>query len=228
MKENNAPRTIRLADYRPPNYLIETTDLNVRIFADHTDVTAVIQFYANPAVADAVGQPLELMGASLELRTLQLDGRELTPAQYQLHEERLVVPGVPARFTLTIDTRIDPKANTSLEGLYLSKGMYCTQCEAEGFRKITFYLDRPDVMAKFRTRIEADKKSCPILLSNGNPIQRGELGNGRHYVIWEDPFKKPCYLFALVAGDLAVVEDRFTTMSGRDVLLQIFVEPHDL
>lgn len=228
MRENNAPRTIRLADYRPPNYLIDTTDLNVRIQPGHTDVTATITFYANPAVADAAGKPLELMGANLELRGLQLDGRALTPAEYEVQEERLVISQVPARFVLTIDTRIDPQANTSLEGLYLSKGMYCTQCEAEGFRKITYYLDRPDVMAKFRTRIEADKKTCPILLSNGNLVQRGELDNGRHFVVWEDPFKKPCYLFALVAGDLAVVEGTFTTCSGREVLLQIFVEPHDL
>ncbi|MEZ5507126.1 MAG: hypothetical protein R3F38_14635 [Gammaproteobacteria bacterium] len=139
-----------------------------------------------------------------------------------------MIPSVPARFTLTIDTRIDPKANTSLEGLYLSKGMYCTQCEAEGFRKITYYLDRPDVMATFRTRVEADKQTCPVLLSNGNPVARGDLADGRHFVVWEDPFKKPCYLFALVAGDLAVVEDHFVTRSGRKVLLQIFVEPHDL
>ncbi len=228
MRENNAPRTIRLADYRPPNYLIDTTDLDVRIHDDHTDVTATIRFYCNPAVADAPGKPLELVGAALELRGLQLDGRALATSDYSVQDEQLVIPGVPAQFTLIIETRINPKANTSLEGLYLSKGMYCTQCEAEGFRKITYYLDRPDVMARFRTRIEADKKSCPVLLSNGNPVQRGDLGNGRHFAVWEDPFKKPCYLFALVAGDLAVVEDRFTTCSGRDVLLQIFVEPHDL
>lgn len=228
MKENNAPRTIRLEDYRAPAYLIETTDLDVRIFDQCTDVTAVLQIVRNPAVADAAGRPLELNGANLTLTGLQLDGKPLDEQDYQLHDEWLVIPSVPARFTLTIDTRIDPKANTSLEGLYLSKGMYCTQCEAEGFRKITYYLDRPDVMATFRTRVEADKQTCPVLLSNGNPVARGDLPDGRHFVVWEDPFKKPCYLFALVAGDLAVVEDHFVTRSGRKVLLQIFVEPHDL
>jgi aminopeptidase N len=227
MKENNAPRTIRLADYRPPAYLIETTDLDVRIFDGHTDVRAVLAVVRNPAAGNAPNV-LELNGTQLELRGLQLDGKTLPASAYQLQDEGLTIPSVPDRFSLTIDTRISPETNTSLEGLYLSKGMYCTQCEAEGFRKITYYLDRPDVMATFRTRVEADKKTCPILLSNGNPVARGDLDGGRHFVVWEDPFKKPCYLFALVAGDLAMVEDHFTTMSGRDVLLQIFVEPHDL
>lgn len=228
MKENNAPRTIRLDDYRPPAYLIETTDLDVRIFDQYTDVTAVLQIVRNPVAPAAAASPLELNGANLTLTGLQLDGKPLDEQYYQLHDESLVIPSVPARFTLTIDTRIDPKANTSLEGLYLSKGMYCTQCEAEGFRKITYYLDRPDVMAIFRTRVEADKQTCPVLLSNGNPVARGDLADGRHFVVWEDPFKKPCYLFALVAGDLAVVEDHFVTRSGRQVLLQIFVESQDL
>ncbi len=227
MKENNAPRTIRLADYRPPAYLIETTDLNVRIFDQHTDVTATLAIVRNPAAGNAPNV-LELNGANLELRGLQLDDKVLPESGYQLQDEGLLIPAVPDRFTLIIETRIQPHANTSLEGLYLSKGMYCTQCEAEGFRKITYYLDRPDVMATFRTRVEADKSACPVLLSNGNPVARGDLENGRHFVVWEDPFKKPCYLFALVAGKLSVVEDHFTTMSGRPVLLQIFVEPQDL
>lgn len=227
MKENNAPRTIRLAEYRPPAYLIETTDLDVRIFDKHTDVRAVLTLKRNPAAGNAP-KVLELDGVQLELRGLQLDGKTLSPDDYQLHDEGLHIPNVPDGFSLTIDTRINPKANTSLEGLYLSKGMYCTQCEAEGFRKITYYLDRPDVMATFRTRVEADKSTCPVLLSNGNPVEQGELDDGRHFVVWEDPFKKPCYLFALVAGNLAVTEDTFTTMSGRTVQLQIFVEPQDL
>lgn len=227
MKENNAPRTVRLADYRPPAYLIETTDLDVRIFDPHTDVRAVLSVVRNPAAGNAP-RVLTLNGVQLELRGLQLDGKTLDANAYQLREEELILPDVPDQFTLTIDTRIYPRTNTSLEGLYLSKGMYCTQCEAEGFRKITYYLDRPDVMAKFRTRVEADRASCPVLLSNGNPVERGELEGGRHFVVWEDPFKKPCYLFALVAGNLAVVEDEFTTLSGRSVKLQIFVEPHDL
>lgn len=227
MKDNQAPHTVRLADYRPPAYLIDHTDLDVRIHDGFTDVTARLHMRANPALPAETRPALELTGAALELRGLHCDGRALTADDYHLRDETLVIPGMPEHFTLTLDTRIVPETNTSLEGLYLSRGMYCTQCEAEGFRKITYYLDRPDVMATFRTRVEADQARCPVLLSNGNPVARGTLENGRHFVVWEDPFKKPCYLFALVAGDLAVVEDRFTTLSGREVLLQIFVEPQD-
>ncbi|MEE2731574.1 MAG: aminopeptidase N [Pseudomonadota bacterium] len=228
MKENNAPKTIRLADYKAPNFLIDTVHLDVRIYDDYTDVVSHLTLRANPDVPNAAAQPLELVGADLELLAIELDGAALPSERYEIAEETLSIQQVPAQFSLLIMTRIQPKSNTSLEGLYVSKGMYCTQCEAEGFRKITYYLDRPDVMARFTTRVEADKQAYPVLLSNGNPEEQGDLADGRHYVIWEDPFKKPCYLFALVAGDLAVVEDSFTTMSGRPVKLQLFVEPHDL
>ena len=228
MKENNAPKTIRLADYKAPNYLIDTVHLDVRIYEEYTDVVSHLTVRANPDVPNAAAQPLELVGADLELLAIEVDGVALEAGQYQVVEETLTIPTVPEQFALLTMTRINPKTNTSLEGLYVSKGMYCTQCEAEGFRKITYYLDRPDVMAKFTTRVEADKQAYPVLLSNGNPEERGDLDGGRHYVIWEDPFKKPCYLFALVAGDLSVVEDSFTTVSGRPVKLQLFVEPHDL
>ena len=228
MKENNAPKTIRLTDYKAPNYLIDSVHLDVRIYDEYTDVVSHLAVRANPQVPNASAQPLELVGADLELMAIELDGVELPPERYQIAEETLTIADVPEQFSLLTMTRINPKTNTSLEGLYVSKGMYCTQCEAEGFRKITYYLDRPDVMAKFTTRVEADKQAYPILLSNGNPEERGDLEDGRHYVIWEDPFKKPCYLFALVAGDLSVVEDTFTTVSGRNVKLQLFVEPHDL
>ena len=228
MKENNAPKTIRLADYKAPNYLIDTVHLDVRIYDEHTDVVAHLTVRANPDVPNAAAQPLELVGADLELLAIEINGEELSSDRYQIDDETLTITGVPDQFSLLTMTRINPKTNTSLEGLYVSKGMYCTQCEAEGFRKITYYLDRPDVMAKFTTRVEADKQAYPILLSNGNPEERGDLENGRHYVIWEDPFKKPCYLFALVAGDLSVVEGSFVTSSGREVKLQLFVEPHDL
>lgn len=228
MKENNAPKTIRLSDYKPPNYLIDTIHLDVRIYDEYTDVVSHMAVRANPDVPDARSQPLELLGADLELLAIQLDGETLARERYQIEEETLSITGCPERFTLLTMTRINPKANTSLEGLYVSKGMYCTQCEAEGFRKITYYLDRPDVMARFTTRVEADKQAYPVLLSNGNPVEQGDLAQGRHYVIWEDPFKKPCYLFALVAGDLSMVEDSFTTCSGREVALQLFVEPQDL
>lgn len=228
MRENNQPKTIRLADYKAPNYLIDTTDLRFDLQADFTLVTADIRFYANPKVADAKGQPLELMGVDLELVSLALDGSAVAEDCYTIEGESLTITGVPEIFALQIKTRIKPQENTSLEGLYVSKGMYCTQCEAEGFRKITYYLDRPDVMAKFTTTVVADKTQYPVLLSNGNPIDQGTYDDGRHWVTWQDPFKKPCYLFALVAGDLAVSEDSFTTCSGREIKLQIFVEPHDL
>ncbi|MBA56034.1 MAG: aminopeptidase N [Pseudomonadales bacterium] len=228
MKENNAPKTIRLADYKAPNYLIDTVHLDVRIYDEYTDVVAHLTVRANPQVPNASAQPLELVGADLELLAIEIDGEAVSSERYQIDEETLTISNVPAQFSLLTMTRINPKTNTSLEGLYVSKGMYCTQCEAEGFRKITYYLDRPDVMAKFTTRVEADKQAYPVLLSNGNPEERGDLDNGRHYVIWEDPFKKPCYLFALVAGDLSVVEDSFVTTSSREVKLQLYVEPHDL
>ena len=228
MKENNAPKTIRLSDYKAPNYLIDTVHLDVRIYDQYTEVVSHMKMRVNPDVPDARSQPLELLGADLELLEIQLDGESLASDRYQISDETLSVTGCPERFTLLTMTRINPKANTSLEGLYVSKGMYCTQCEAEGFRKITYYLDRPDVMARFTTRVEADKQAYPVLLSNGNPVEQGDLDHGRHYVIWEDPFKKPCYLFALVAGDLSVVDDTFTTCSGREVKLQLFVESHDL
>ncbi len=228
MKENNAPKTIRLTDYAEPDYLIDETHLNVVIHDDHSLVTAQLHMRLNPKVKDASGRALQLVGADLQLLGLALDDQSLSDTQYQIAEETLTIPQVPDQFVLTVESRIEPHLNTSLEGLYLSNGMFCTQCEAEGFRKITYYLDRPDVMSRFTTRIEADQTKYPVLLCNGNPIDKGQLDNGRHYVVWQDPFKKPCYLFALVAGDLAVQEDSFITASGREVALQLFVEPHDL
>lgn len=228
MRDNQAPKAIRLSDYRAPDYLIDTVYLDVSLHEQHTDVLATLNVYANPEVSDANTRPLQLKGVDIELLGLAINGEALADERYTIPDETLTITGVPARFALTLHNRIHPETNTSLEGLYLSRGMYCTQCEPEGFRKITYYPDRPDVMARFTTRVEADKTRYPVLLSNGNPVRRGDAGDGRHYVIWEDPYRKPSYLFALVAGDLAVKEDRFVTCSGRDVLLQIFVEPHDL
>ncbi len=228
MRENNAPKTIYLKDYKEPDYFIETTYLEVDLYEDQTLVTARLQFYKNPALPKDSHPPLELVGADLELLDLSLDGKTVGEDDYRIDGETLHINTVPDRFELITRTRIHPQDNTSLEGLYKSNGMFCTQCEAEGFRKITYYLDRPDVMARFTTKVIADKARYPVLLSNGNPIDRGDLQDGRHFVTWEDPFKKPCYLFALVAGDLSVKEDSFTTCSGREVALQIFVEPHDL
>lgn len=229
MKDNQAPHTIRLSEYRAPDYLIDTASLDISLHDTHTDVLATLVVYANPAVPDALQRPLVLKGVDIELVSMAIDGNTIAKDRYTIVEETLTVPGVSQRFTLSLHNRIHPEKNTSLEGLYQSRGMYCTQCEPEGFRKISYYIDRPDVMARFTTRVEADKARYPVLLSNGNPVQRGNAAQpGRHFVVWEDPFRKPSYLFALVAGDLAVKEDRFTTCSGREVLLQIFVEPHDL
>ncbi|CAI8781906.1 aminopeptidase N [Methylocaldum szegediense] len=227
MREHT-PKTIYLKDYTPPDYLIDTVDLFFELDEENTRVTAKLRVRRNPE-SPRENPELELNGEELLLESIKLNGRGLNASEYRLSEESLVLPSVPDRpFDLEIVTRINPKANTALEGLYLSKDMLCTQCEAQGFRKITYFIDRPDVMAKYTTTLVADKSRYPVLLSNGNRIASGELKNGRHWVKWEDPFKKPSYLFALVAGRLECVEDRYVTRSGKEVTLQIFVEKHDL
>lgn len=223
---DQAPKTIYLKDYRVPDYLIKTTDLRVEIYDGETIVSTMLDLYRNPATETPATQ-LTLHGADLELISIAMDNRILTPDDYQLGEESLTLLQTPEAFKLLTITRIRPESNTSLEGLYRSRTMYCTQCEAEGFRKITYYLDRPDVMSEFTTTVVADKK-YPVLLSNGNLIDQGDIDDNRHYATWHDPFKKPAYLFALVAGDLAHIEDQFTTCSGREVTLRIYVEPKDL
>ncbi len=225
MKNNEAPKKIYLKDYREPSYWIKKTTLDVQIYDGHTDVTATLLLERN---ANDESRKLSLDGDSLELRGLTLDGKKLDDTQYVLDAEHLTLENLSDQHELIIETRIYPETNTSLEGLYKSRLIYCTQCEAEGFRKITYYLDRPDVMSEFTTRITADKTRCPILLSNGNKIDEGECANDRHFAVWHDPHLKPAYLFALVAGELSLLEDRFTTCSGRDVLLQIWVEEKDL
>ncbi len=220
------PKTIYLKDYQVPAYLIKTTDLRFEIDEGETIVSAMLHLYRNPTAQTPATQ-LTLHGADLELISIALDGKILTASDYEFGEESLTITNTPAEFKLLTITRIKPESNTSLEGLYRSRTMYCTQCEAEGFRKITYYLDRPDVMSEFTTTVVADKK-YPVLLSNGNLIDKGDADNNRHYATWHDPFKKPAYLFALVAGDLAHIEDSFTTCSGREVALKIFVEPKDL
>ncbi len=222
MNTEATPQTIYLKDYTPPAYLVDSLSLRFDLDEVATVVHARMRMHANP---DAVaGQPLRLDGQELALLAIRLNGRELDTCDYRIDAESLMLDSPPVEFELEIVTRINPSANTALEGLYTSSGNFCTQCEAEGFRKITYYPDRSDVMSVFTTTIVADKTKCPVLLSNGNPIERGELDGGRHFVTWQDPFPKPCYLFALVAGDLACVTDRFTTSSGRDVLLQIYVQ----
>jgi aminopeptidase N len=221
----DTPPTIRLADYRPPAYLVDRVDLDVRLARENTRISARLALRPNPSSPDA-GGPLVLDGEGLGLRAISLDGVPLTGDRYATDGERLTIPAVPQRpFLLETETAIDPAANKALSGLYLSNGVYCTQCEAEGFRRIAYFPDRPDVLSRYRVRIEARKSEAPHLLSNGNLVAAGELaGSDRHFAVWEDPHAKPCYLFALVAGDLACVEDEFVTSSGRKVKLQIFVE----
>ncbi len=217
------PTAIHRQDYTPPDYRIETVDLELDLEPSSTRVKARL---AITAAHDRSGgiRPLVLHGDALELVSVALDGRVLGAGDYALTDTGLTIAAPPPAFTLDIETRIDPAANTQLSGLYVSNNVFCTQCEAEGFRRITYFLDRPDVMATYRTTIRADRAAYPVLLSNGNLVEQGQLEGGRHVAVWHDPFPKPSYLFALVAGDLACNEDRFRTRSGRDVTLRIFVE----
>ncbi|MDB5984798.1 MAG: aminopeptidase [Pseudomonas sp.] len=221
------PKMIYLKDYRAPEYLIDETHLTFELFEDHTLVHAQLVMRRNPARGAGL-PPLVLDGQELELLALSLGDVELAPTDYLQTPDQLTVQPTAAQFTLDSTVRIHPESNTALEGLYKSSGMFCTQCEAEGFRKITYYLDRPDVMSKFTTTVSADKHGFPVLLSNGNPIASGPEEGGRHWATWEDPFMKPAYLFALVAGDLWCVEDTFTTMNQREVTLRIYVEPENI
>ncbi|KTC64585.1 aminopeptidase (plasmid) [Legionella adelaidensis] len=211
--------TIYRNDYQPPNFIVNNIHLNFDLFDDHALVKSELSFTRqHPG-------PLCLYGDELELVNIEMNNEKLDERAYRLENDNLLLTECPEHFSLTITTRIRPQENTKLSGLYRSDDMFCTQCEAEGFRRITFFPDRPDVLTSFTTRITADKKKYPVLLSNGNLIESGELEEGRHWVIWQDPFKKPSYLFALVAGDLACVRDEYTTMSGRTVDIRIYVEP---
>lgn len=215
------PKAIFLKDYRVPAYFVESVDLNFDLFDGYTQVRSVLQLVKN---TDSTETQLCLNGENLQLDGIWLNEQPLSNDAYQLTDEYLYIDNLPAQATLRIDTTIHPEQNTALEGLYQSSGNYCTQCEAEGFRKITYYPDRPDVMATFTTRISADKSLYPYLLSNGNLVEQGDLADNRHYAVWHDPFKKPCYLFALVAGDFDLVQDHFDTHSGRRVALDLYVE----
>ncbi|MEW5666934.1 aminopeptidase N [Pseudomonas putida] len=221
------PQVIYLKDYQAPEYLIDETHLTFELFEDHTLVHAQLVMRRNPARGAGL-PPLELDGQQLELLRASLDDQELQPGDYRLDADSLTVQPKAERFTLDTSVKIHPESNTALEGLYKSGKMFCTQCEAEGFRKITYYLDRPDVMSTFTTTVIAEQHRYPVLLSNGNPIGSGPAEDGRHWATWEDPFMKPAYLFALVAGDLWCVEDSFTRQSGRDVTLRIYVEPENI
>ncbi|MGQ0742561.1 MAG: aminopeptidase N [Alphaproteobacteria bacterium] len=213
------PRPIHLKDYRPPAYRIPEIALDFRLEPEATRVIARTKVERTGESA-----PLVLDGNRLKLAGIKLGGKALESSGYELGDGTLTIHNPPARFALEIETEISPAKNTWLEGLYLSNSMFCTQCEPEGFRCITYFIDRPDNLARYETRIEAPKSTCPVMLSNGNCVETGDLGGGRHFARWRDPFPKPSYLFALVAGDLAHIRDTFTTMSGRKVELRIYVE----
>uniref|UniRef100_A0A2P2MB07 Puromycin-sensitive aminopeptidase isoform X1 n=2 Tax=Rhizophora mucronata TaxID=61149 RepID=A0A2P2MB07_RHIMU len=222
----DAPKEIFLKDYKLPDYYFDTVDLNFLLGEEKTVVSSKITVF--PRV-EGSSYPLVLDGQDLKIISIKVNHKELKDGDYRLNSRHLTIPSPPVgTFTLEIVNEIHPENNTSLEGLYKSSGNFCTQCEAEGFRKITFYQDRPDIMAKYTCRIEADKSLYPVLLSNGNLIEQGDLEGGRHYALWEDPFKKPCYLFALVAGPLESRDDTFVTRSGRKVLLRIWTPAQDL
>jgi aminopeptidase N len=224
--KTDMPRPIRLKDYRPPSHLIDAVDLDVMLDPTATRVRARLEVRPNPA-SDAPATRLRLDGEQLALASVALDGRALAATDYLVSEAALTLPAVPDRaFTLEIVTVINPDANKALQGLYRSRGIYCSQCEAQGFRRITYFLDRPDVLSVYRVRLEADRAAVPVLLANGNPVERGQLDRGRrHYAVWKDPHPKPCYLFAMVGGNLASIASTFRTMSGREVDLRIYVEP---
>lgn len=221
-------------DYRPVPYAAAVVDLLFQLHEEATSVVSTIKFAANPAAGGSkAGGPLELNGApEVELVSLSLDGVAVPASGYERTPKGgLLLKAVPGGegFTLRVETRIKPQENTSLEGLYKSSGNFSTQCEAEGFRRITFFQDRPDVMAVYTVRLEADKAAYPVLLSNGNLVDSGDVAGqqGRHFAVWHDPFVKPCYLFALVAGNLACTEDVFVTKSGRSVALRIWTQHHN-
>ncbi|MFV1922575.1 MAG: aminopeptidase N [Methylotenera sp.] len=220
--KTDTPKTIHLKDYAPATYKVAHASLDFALFEEKTVVKSEVRYIKNP---NSDVKDLTLNGQDQTLISVELDGKPFD--DYTLTDEQLIIKNAGEKFTLTITTEIDPAANTALEGLYKSQGNYCTQCEAEGFRRITYYQDRPDVLSTFSVRIEADKSRYPVLLSNGNLIESGNLEHNRHFTVWSDPFPKPCYLFALVAGDLVRVEDTFVTMSGRHVDLHIYVRDGD-
>ncbi len=220
------PAVTRLANYAPPPFFIDEVDLEFELDEARTLVRAKLKVRRNPDAAPETD--LILDGEGLETGAVGIDGVAISGNRVEIAQEKLTVRDAPDRFVLDTEVAIRPGANQSLEGLYASSGNLCTQCEAQGFRKITWFPDRPDVMARYRVRITGDPQRYPVMLSNGNDVERGTLDDGRRYVVWEDPFPKPSYLFALVAGRLECVEDHFTTRSGREVTLRIHVEPHNI
>jgi len=220
-----APGMVLLSEYRAPDWRVEHLDLHFDLDPAATRVESRIR--VRRAEGAEPGAALRLHGRELELLRLEVDGKPPQSGVVTADEEGLLLADLPDTAEITVETRIRPEANTALEGLYVSGGSLCTQCEAEGFRRITYFPDRPDVLTRYRVRLEADAAYYPVLLANGNRVEAGELPKGRHYAVWEDPFPKPSYLFALVAGDLSCVSDRFTTRSGREVALEVYVEHHN-
>ncbi|MEE9331870.1 MAG: aminopeptidase N [Methylophilaceae bacterium] len=222
IEADTQPKTIYLKDYAPAPYKVEHVNLYFELHEDKTVVKSEVHYLKNAksTTNDLVLNGQDQIIISVEMNGVAFDG-------YTIVDNKMIIKGAAEKFTLTITSEIDPSSNTALEGLYKSQGTYCTQCEAEGFRRITFFQDRPDVLSTFSVRIEADKKQYPVLLSNGNFGDSGDLEGGRHFTVWNDPFPKPCYLFALVAGDLVRTEDTFATMTGRSVDLHIYVRAGD-
>ncbi|NVM75167.1 aminopeptidase N [Duganella sp. SG902] len=225
MRTDSSPTTIYRKDYTPPAYLVDTVELGFDLAPARTVVANRITLRQNP---DAVSHDIVLHGEEIELVRLRLNGKPLGEGDYELSHATLTIRNAPAEVVLEIETTCAPVENTTLSGLYVSNGNFFTQCEAEGFRRITFFPDRPDVMAKYTVMLRADKAAYPVLLSNGNLVEQGDLGDGRHYAKWEDPFKKPSYLFALVAAKLVCQEEKFKLADGREVLLQVWVEEGNL
>lgn len=218
-----SPKTIYLKDYETPKFLVETIDLTFHLHDTKTSVLAVMNIVQNQDLF--TDKTLVLNGEELVLISVKLNNQILTEGRdFEVNADELRIFNVPEKFTLEIDNEMNPLDNKTLDGLYKSGTIFCTQNEPEGFRRITYYIDRPDNMAVFKTKIIADKKLYPVLLSNGNLIEKGDLSNGEHYVVWHDPFKKPAYLYALVAGDLGVIKDSFITMSGRKIALEIYCD----
>jgi aminopeptidase N len=218
------PQVIRREDYKEPDFIVEKVELVFDLDRDVTNVKSRLFMAANPVRGTGKGDEVFLHGEDMKLLSVTLNDMRLASSDFTVDQDGLRFKAPGQNFIAELETQISPANNTRLEGLYVSQSAFCTQCEAEGFRRITYFSDRPDVMATYKVTINANKESCPVLLSNGNLIDSGDLDGGRHFAVWEDPFPKPSYLFALVAGDLACVEDSFTTMSGRDVALRIFVE----
>lgn len=220
------PVTVYRRDYQPSPFLIDSIELLFELHPTHTKVTNVMHLNRN-RLYQGEYDAMRLNGENLELIKIEIDGSELAQEKYSIDAAGLTILHPSTECTMRIETEINPDSNKALSGLYRSSGNYCTQCEAEGFRRITYYFDRPDVLARFTTRIEADYEECPVLLANGNLKEAGKLSSGKHYAIWEDPFPKPSYLFALVAGKLTEISDQFTTKSGKEVALKIYVEPQN-